>query len=171
MVLEAPLAARALILKGTDQRAPEKIRRERAGSRPIRGSGKIRKGPGGGEMAETEICRDVVTERPKWCSLPTGVSHRGFPRAGTADASKAGPTSGHADVCSNPSTPGLTATPWATSHPHLYTRDRAVRKPLREITQSSVHNVWHSGVRHRYLYQTHRCVSSLECEHVLQVPS
>jgi hypothetical protein len=119
-------------------------------------------------MAETEICRDVVPERPKnqGCSLATGVSHRGFPRAGTADASKAGPTSGHADVCSNPSTPGLTAKPWATSHPHLYTRQSCEEAP-----KSGVHNVWHSGVRHCYLYQTHRCVSSLECEHILQVPS
>lgn len=84
-------------------------------------------------MAETHICRDVVTERPEnlGCSLTTGISPRGFPRAGPSDASEAGPTSGHADVCSSP---GFTAKPWGTSQPHPYARDRAVRKPQREIT-------------------------------------
>lgn len=61
-------------------------------------------------MAETQICRDVVTERPKnlGCSLAAGISPRGFPRVGTADAEEAELTSGQVDSAR---TPGLTAKP------------------------------------------------------------
>lgn len=77
-------------------------------------------------MAETQICRNVVTERPKdlGCSLTTGISPRGFPRAGRQ---------GQLQAMQMPAPiPDLTVKPWATSQPCSYARDRAVRKPQRD---------------------------------------
>lgn len=119
------------MLKGTDDQERKDKTWTNKGQWADQVSGS-RRGLGRGEMAETQVCRDVVTERPKnlGCSLAAGISPRGFPRAGTADASEAGPTSGHADSAL---TPGLTAKPWATFQPHLYARDRIVQKPRGEI--------------------------------------